>query len=453
MQSSKLAGAGAFVVVGILLFTAGLFMIGERRMLFDDRFEVYTEYEALGQLQVGAVVRVAGADAGEVTNIQIPQSPAGKFRVRMEVREELHGLVRTDSVASTQTEGLVGALFINIGAGSESAPEVPEGGTIPSREPFSMADLLAQMSETVSMVNETVEDLRGDVEKAVQQVALTAEDAHALVEDLRPDITAIARSGSRIAADAQMIVADLQAGKGTFGRLMKDDALYERAEEIATNARDVVQNLKAVSEEARGAIADFRSKEGPAQGLLADMRVTVGQAREAVSDLADNMEAMKRNFLFRGFFNRRGYFDLDAIAPVDYRSGVLENGNRKAMRIWLSADGLFEPLPDGGEALSDDGRARIDSAMSAYLKYVPSYPLVVEGYATRGTKNERFRTAQGWAGMVREYLLQRFELMPQATGYISLGNDAQGSPTGGPWDGVAITLFVDREALEFATRR
>jgi phospholipid/cholesterol/gamma-HCH transport system substrate-binding protein len=452
MESSKLVGAGAFVVIGLLLFTVGLFMIGERRMLFDDRFEVYTEFAKLGQLEMGAVVRVAGADAGEVTAIQIPPSPAGKFRVRMNIREELHGLVRTDSVATTQTEGLVGAQFVNIGTGSEGAPQVPEGGTIPSQEPFSMADLLAQMSETATMVNQTVEALRGDIQKAVQQVALTAEDAHNLVEDIRPDITAMAKHGSRIASDTQQIVADLNAGKGTFGKLMKDDALYTRAEEIATEAREVFANVKEVSAEARRAIADFRSKDGPAQGLMADMRITVTQAREAVSDLADNMEALKRNFLFRGFFNDRGYFDLDAISPVDYRSGVLENGKRKAMRIWLSASSLFEALPDGTPVLSEDGRARIDSAMSTYLKYVPSYPLVVEGYATEGTKNERWRTAQLWSGMVREYLLQRYDLLPQQAGYISLGNDAQGSPNDGPWDGVAITLFVDREALQFTAQ-
>ena len=121
MVASKLVGAGAFVVIGVLLFTVGLFMIGERRMLFEDRMVVYTEFAKLGQLQNGAVVRVAGADAGEVTEIGIPSSPAGKFRVKMEIREELHGLVRTDSIATTQTEGLVGALFVNIGAGSESA--------------------------------------------------------------------------------------------------------------------------------------------------------------------------------------------------------------------------------------------------------------------------------------------------------------------------------------------
>jgi hypothetical protein len=344
----------------------------------------------------------------------------------------------------------VGAIFVNIGAGSEAAPRVAEGGTIPSQEPFALADLLAQMSQTVSLVNETVEALRGDVQLAVQQVALTAEDAHDLVEGIRPDITAMARSGSRIAADAQQIVADINAGRGTIGKLMKDDALYERTEEIATEAREVIANLKEVSTEARRAIADFRSQDGPAQGLMADMRVTVSQAREAVSDLADNMEAMKRNFLLRGFFNRRGYFDLDAIAPVDYRSGVLENGRRKAMRIWLRADALFETTPAGVERVSEEGRARLDSAMSTYLKYVPSYPLIVEGYATGGTRGERWRAGQAWAGMVREYLLQRYDLRPQTTGYISLGDDAKGSPGGGGWDGVALTLFVDRDALRFA---
>src|SRR5918994_1881588 len=385
MVSSKVVGAGAFVVVGVTLFTVGLFMIGERRMLFEDRFEVYTEFAKLGQLEVGAVVRVAGMDGGEVIDIHIPPSPAGKLRVKMSVREELHGLIRTDSIATSQMEGLVGAIFLSIGAGSEHAPPVAEGGTIPSREPIMMADLLEQASSTVGLLTETVEDIRGDIEKAVQQIALTAEDAHAMLEDVRPDITAIAKNGSRISADIQQISARIRSGEGTIGKLVNDPGLYERAKEIAEEARTVMSNVREVSDETRRAIADFRSKEGPAQGLLGEMRVTIGQTREAVSDLADNMEALKHNFLLRGFFNRRGYFDLDAISPADYRKGVLENGKRKAARIWLSSRVLFERRPDGTEALTADGKARLDSAMSTSLKYVPSFPLVVEGYATQGT--------------------------------------------------------------------
>jgi phospholipid/cholesterol/gamma-HCH transport system substrate-binding protein len=450
MNSTKLAGAGAFVVLGVLLFTVGLFMIGERRMLFEDRFEVHTEFARLGQLEIGAVVRVGGMDAGEVTEIRIPASPAQKFRVKMELREDLHGLVRTDSIANPQMEGLVGAIFLHVTPGTEQAARVPEGGTIPSREPFSMADLLDQASSTITLVTDTVEQMRGDVEKAVQQIALTAEDAHTMLEDVRPDVTAIARNSSRISGDLQQITASIRNGEGTIGKLVKDDGLYLRAKEIAEEARTVMANVREVSNDARRVISDFRSKDGPAQGLMGDMRVTLGQTREAVSDLADNMEALKHNFLLRGFFNRRGYFDLDSLSPADYRSGVLENGKRKALRIWLSSRVLFEVRDDGSEALTADGKARLDSAMAAFLQYLPANPLVVEGYATPGSMDERFRLARQRAGTVREYLLGRYELLPQATGYIALGGEAEASPEGdGKWDGVAITLFIDREALRF----
>jgi phospholipid/cholesterol/gamma-HCH transport system substrate-binding protein len=208
-----------------------------------------------------------------------------------------------------------------------------------------------------------------------------------------------------------------------------------------------------VSDQARRAVVDFRSKDGPAQGLLADMRTTIGQTREATADLADNMEAMKHNFLLRGFFNKRGYYDLDAISPVEYRTGVLENGKRKAMRIWLKSSVLFEPGPDGTEVLSEGGRARIDSAMSTYLKYLPANPLVIEGYAPAPTVAERFRVSRRRAGIVREYILGKYEVPPQTAGFIGLGDEALNSPDKGRWDGVALTLFLDRTELQVANAR
>jgi phospholipid/cholesterol/gamma-HCH transport system substrate-binding protein len=248
-------------------------------------------------------------------------------------------------------------------------------------------------------------------------------------------------------------MASVSEGKGTVGKLINDDTLSRKARDIADQAGAIMANVRAVSNEAQRAIAEFRSTDGPAQGLMADMRVTLDQAREATGDLADNMEAMKHNFLLRGFFNRRGYFDLDAISPEQYRTGVLENGNRKAMRIWLSADVLFEPGPDGTEILTAGGRARVDSAMATYLKYVPANPLVVEGYASGGTVGEQFRRGRNRAALVREYLLGRYGLAPQNTGSITLGKDAAGSPSGGPWDGVALTLFLDRDELRFADQK
>jgi phospholipid/cholesterol/gamma-HCH transport system substrate-binding protein len=460
MVSSKAVGAGAFVIIGVLLFTLALFMIGERRMLFQERYTLYTEFGRLGQLENGAAVRIAGLDAGEVTDIRIPDSPSQKFRVRMEVRRDMRQLVRTDSEATTQTEGLVGAIYVNIGAGTEAAPIVDDGGTVVGRDPFQISDLLQQASDSVKLITDTVEALRGDAERAVQQIALTAEDSHALIEEIRPSITAIAQDGSRIAADTRAIIASINEGKGTIGKLVNDDSLYLEVRQIASEAQAIMANVRELSAEAKGAIAeakgaigDFRSPSGPTQGLMSDMRVTLSQAREATADLADNMEAMKRNFLLRGFFNNRGYFDLNTISPADYRKGVLENGKRKAMRIWLGADVLFEQRPDGTEALTADGRRRIDSAMATFLKYIPANPLVIEGYATQGPVGERFQLSRTRAATVRDYVMSQYALRPQHTGSIALADEAKGSPTDDRWDGVAVTLFLDRDELQFAAAR
>lgn len=453
MVSARVVGAGAFVVIGTALFALALFTIGERRMLFEDRFTVYAEFATLGQLETGAIVRVAGVNAGEVTDIVIPDSPSRPFRVKMEVRDDLRPLIREDSVATIRTEGLVGGIFVNIATGTEQTPPVAEGGVIQSEEPFALADLLQQASDTMMLVHDTVEHLSVDLERTIDRIAATATHANQLLDEISPQIRAIALNGSRISADAGQIVAQIRAGEGTLGKLVNDDGLYERAREIADETREVMENVRRVTEEARRAIADVRSEDGPAQGLFADMRATLSQAREATADLADNMEALKRNFLLRGFFNRRGYYDLDAISPAQYRSGVLENGKRKAMRIWLSTAVLFEPGPGDTETLTGGGRARVDSAVVTFLKYLPANPVVVEGYATEGTAGERFQRSRQRAGLVREYLLGRYGLMPQHTGFIALGADAVDSPEGDRWDGVALTLFLDTNELQFAEQQ
>ena len=142
MTKTRLAIVGAFVIGGVLLFAVGLFLIGNRRMLFSDNFEVYAEFAGISGLQNGAKVRVAGMDAGEVEEIHVPLGPSGRFRVKMRVEENLHPLLRLDSVASIQTDGLVGNKFVQIEAGTDRSQVVPDKGTVQSREPFDLADLL-----------------------------------------------------------------------------------------------------------------------------------------------------------------------------------------------------------------------------------------------------------------------------------------------------------------------
>ncbi len=451
MPSSRLVAVGAFVIGGLVLFAVGLFLVGDRRGLFAHNFEVYTEFTKLAGLENGATVRVAGMDAGEVTEIHVPTGPGAKFRVRFRVRDKLHPVVRADSVASIQTEGIVGNKFLQVEGGTNRAPEAPSDSTIPSRDPFDIADLLQQMSDTLAMVNKTIADVQDDVQLAIRNISDTAVEARDLLHGSRADIDAIMSDSRRISADMRVVMDDISAGRGTIGKLVTDDTLYRQAKDIAGQAQDVIRSLRAAAEQAQQAIGDLRSKGGEAQGLATDLRETLASARDATSALAENAEALKHNFLFRGYFNRRGYFNLSDISPQAYRTGALDGKDREPLRIWLSADVLFAGGADGdgAEQLTDDGKARLDSAMSQFLKYPQTSPLIVEGYSEQATEDARYLQSRERASVVRDYLVPRFHLDADRVGEMPLGSDAAGSPAGNnTWRGVALTMFVPRSALQ-----
>jgi phospholipid/cholesterol/gamma-HCH transport system substrate-binding protein len=80
-------------------------------------------------------------DAGEVETIHVPQGPAQPFRVKLRVRSDLHPLIRLDSVASIQNDGLVGNKFIQVETGTESSPMVADRHD-PQPRPFDLSGVI-----------------------------------------------------------------------------------------------------------------------------------------------------------------------------------------------------------------------------------------------------------------------------------------------------------------------
>ena len=185
---ARLAGVGVFVLGGLLLFAVGLFMIGDRQMAFAKKFTIYTEFKKITGLQPGAIVRVSGAKAGSITEILPPNRPSEKFRVKLEITEDLHQLVRTDSLATIETEGLVGGSYLGIGTGTDAAPPVAPNATIAGKEPFDIADLMQQMGDTIKKVNDTFDDMKADVQGTVVAIGDTVDNANALIVDVSDDL-------------------------------------------------------------------------------------------------------------------------------------------------------------------------------------------------------------------------------------------------------------------------
>lgn len=459
MQTRGFA-VGVFVIGGLLLFAAGLFLIGDRRLLFAPQFELHSTFTKVTGVQVGARVRLAGVEAGEVLEVVIPSRPSDPFRVRMRLREDLRHLVRTDSVAAVQTDGIVGSTFIQISVGTDEAPVVEPGDAIAGRDPVEFADLIEEGRGTFRTVSAEIMDLKGDLQFALTSLADTLDAAGTLMADVGHDVSVISAATANVMddvegaiADARQLVDDVRAGQGTIGRLLTDETLYDRVTTIAGEVEQIAINLRGATDEAQLAVERFTGRDGSAQQIAQALQTTLVSINEVTSDLAEGTEALKRNFLFRGFFRDRGFYNLSTISRAAYLGGALEGRNRTAIRVWIDADMLFALDDDGLERLTDAGRRRLDSVMADLVRYPRDSPLVVEGYADSAAGELAYLVSADRAQLVRDYVLSRFRRQATLTDIMPLSSEAPGSPRGDDrWSGVALAMFVSHDALAQAQR-
>ena len=454
MGSPRLAVVGTFVIGGLLLFAVGLFMIGDRRLLFTERFEVEADFGNVTGIAIGTGVRLAGFDAGEVLGIEIPLNPGERFLVRMRVREDLRPLVRTDSVAAVLTDGLLGSVFIQIRSGSAAAPSVEDGDRIRGVDAVEIADLIAEGRETFRTVGEEFIGLQDQMSAAldalVEPIAITTE----LVASVRTDVETITGTAAEVTRHARAlleetraIVEALASGESTLGQLLGDDSLYQGLVGTVQETEATMRAVRRSVEEVEQLVDRLGGPEGDGTRLLADAAEAAALARNAMEDVAENTEALKRSWPFSGFFADRGFYNLDQLTRDEYRE-LFRDDRYTPLRIWVEGDLLFETDREGRMTLAESAVARLDEAMAGLLAYPRDSPIVVEGYAAGGGVGLEYRQSQARADLVRSYLARAYRRAASLTGAMPMGSAAEGSPgRDGRWDGVALTMFVDTERL------
>lgn len=471
-QKNRLVGL--FVVGGLVLFGAGLFLIGDRHQLFSHHREYYSEFVNLAGLTNGAKVRVAGMDAGQVMAIAVPDSPSSRFRVRWRIDAKLARLVRTDSLATIGTEGIVGGTYLAVRQGSARAIEAAPLAVIPSAEG-------TQLSEVVAAGAGLVNDARG----AISAISATTANVNEIVVGIKQGrgtagmllrdervANGLRATVETVATGTHDLVADLKNGRGLAGMLLKDEAVAGQVKESVANvqqatahldhasgqadalvsdltahdaakkAGDVLDNLRASAREIRELLAEISTPDSQGVKAGANVRETLTHANVAAANLADATEALKHNFLTRGFFKDRGYYTLVDIAPDKYRQDRVFT-SRANQRVWFPGPDLFQRAPNGAEELSAKGKDLLDATFAEYGDAMLERPVVVEGYSS-GAAGKQLRLSRSRALVVRQYMATRVQIDIRNLGIVPLKDMP---PTGlgrTKWDGICLVVLNGR---------
>lgn len=155
---SRALRLGIFIVTTLVILGSGVFLIGDKRLLFRRTYQLEAEFQNVAGLNNGADVRVGGIHLGTVKHISLPSGPTGKLVVVMNMAESSRNIIRKDSVATIKTEGLLGNKYVEVSFGSEKAPEIENGSIIKGETPVDFSDAALAATNQMKSAAGTLQD-------------------------------------------------------------------------------------------------------------------------------------------------------------------------------------------------------------------------------------------------------------------------------------------------------
>jgi phospholipid/cholesterol/gamma-HCH transport system substrate-binding protein len=313
-----IANAG-FALAILALGGYGLYQVASRQWHVQPTFHVRTRFATISGVEAGHRVRLQGMDAGVVERVVAPREPGERVELVLRLDERLRHLVRSDAVARILAEGMVGARVVELTPGRPDAQSVPEGGLIQSEPPVELSDLIKKSSASLEGLDE---------------------------------VARVARSGL---AEINSLAASVREGKGSLGKLVRDDAAY--------------------------------------QSLMSLTR----RGERTFSAMEDDLAALKRTWPLSRYFDARAYFEREKV--------LFQPGSRRASRSYRAED-LFEP---GQAILTPLGRARLDE-VARWCKQasLPASEVVIAAFTDDDRDLELAEAVtQEQADTVRGYLVAK----------------------------------------------
>ena len=315
---------GLFVLAGFIVFIIFIFFIGSKSKLFDSTTYVFAKFENVSGLKKGAQVQMAGMSVGNVADIRLPRRAGERVIVRLKIDNDALPLIHLDSRAEISSEGLIGNKIVEITPGTDSARAVTPRDTLIGEKPLELASIYDTLNTAVQRVNNLTEEavlVLNSVRNGTGTIARLIND-----DALHRDLEGLVLESRALASQAQLSVASttnringlsdqlsttitrINSGEGSIGKLLQDESVFAS---IKTSS----DNLALSSYDLRDALA----------------KLALGSGR-----FAEVTEAMKHNFLVKGYFEDRGYWDAaDFERAIDRK---IDSLNRLQKRISASMD-------------------------------------------------------------------------------------------------------------------
>lgn len=316
---------GIFVLVGLVIFVAGVFVLGGQQKRFTRSLRIMAVFNDISGLKVGNNVWFSGVKIGTVKRISFFGN--SQVEVDMDVEQSSQQYIRKDAKATIGSDGLIGNKIVVIQGGTISHPEIEEGDRLQTIAALSSDQILETLQENNRNLVRVTQDFKalvGNIRRGKGTVGAVLTDslvannfkmAMANLEKASVNTASITGSVSRFAAKLNTkgtLANELVTDTTVFRRLSRSAS---KLESVASNADKTVGTLGQASQNLNRASEKLNNNNSPLGVLLTDqetatnLRITLRNLNTGTQLLNEDLKAAQNNFLLRGYFKKKAKED------------------------------------------------------------------------------------------------------------------------------------------------
>lgn len=219
---------GLFISGGIVLFSIFIFTITNLN-IFHKTYEVRVLFRYASGIDVGAPVRLAGVQVGEVKRVKIvydPQDERPIVEVDLDINQDVK--IRQNAVVLINTLGILGEKYVEILPGTKDTPLVLNGDVLIGRDSIPLAQLADLGYQIAMKLDNTIDGLR--------EIFISEESRESLKTTIK-NLKELSENLNKLVKDTNDAVIKLKEGKGTIGKFLSDSTLYNEMLELVRDIK------------------------------------------------------------------------------------------------------------------------------------------------------------------------------------------------------------------------
>jgi len=244
-----------------------------------------------------------------------PNKPS-KPQPDMVIEEEIRKHMRENAFAVIGSDGLVSSIVVNVFPGDGRGQILKEGDTIMSIKKKSTTDMMSTLSTT----NENVAELSKELLKISRSInegkgtlGLLVND-EAMGADLKEtmgNLKTASQDASKVIDELKVVVKSVNNEDNLLNVLLKDSIAAQQFRSVMGNLEKSSESILLAITNLNVVIESVKEGEGAFNYLVSDTVLvqnideTVKNIREGSVLLNENLEALRHNTFFKGYFKKQ----------------------------------------------------------------------------------------------------------------------------------------------------